>query len=77
MKLNCNICEHEIDIPDTKKVGERIMCPNCFAQTALFKHKGKPVLACALCKDQEFDPLNCSECERRRDLKKIYEEGNL
>lgn len=77
IKIKCHICENDIELPDKVKEGERVTCPSCFAQTAVFKHKGKVILACAFCKDEDFDPTNCGKCERRRELKKIYEEGVL
>jgi primosomal protein N' len=77
MNLKCPVCEYKIELPDNIRSGKRITCPNCFAQMALFKYKGKPVLGCALCKDPVFDPGNCEECERRREKKKILEEGVL
>ena len=77
MELKCPVCEFKIELPDNTRSGKRVTCPNCFAQMALFKHKGKQVLGCALCKDPVFDPGNCEECERRREKKKILEEGAL
>ncbi|MFH1386426.1 MAG: hypothetical protein ABIH50_02015 [bacterium] len=81
IKLNCPICEYMIEIVNTvekkKKQKERITCPNCFAQLGLFQHEGKYVLACALCQELVFDPGNCGDCERRREKKRIIEEGKL
>lgn len=77
INLNCPICEHPIELPDSTRAGTRLTCPNCFAQLGLFKHKGKHVLACAMCAEPVFDPANCADCERRREKKKIYEEGTL
>ncbi len=76
-KLKCPICDNVIDIPPEKKEKERITCPNCFAQLALYKHEGKLVFGCAYCKEQVFDPDRCDECERRHDKKKLLEEGLL
>jgi len=75
--MNCPICEHKIEVTEKTKIGERITCLNCFAQLGLFKHKGKLVLACAMCKDPVFNPDNCGECERRRESKALLEEGRL
>ena len=77
MELKCPVCEYPIELPATARAGKRVTCPDCFAQMALFKHKGKALLGCALCKEPVFDPKNCEECERRRDKKKILEEGAL
>jgi len=77
MKLECPVCEVKIELPDNTKPGTRVTCPNCFAQMGLFVHKGTKVLGCALCKEAVFSPDNCEECERRREKKKILEEGAL
>lgn len=77
IKLNCPICENAIELPDNSKEKQRVTCPNCFAQLALYKHNGKHVLGCAICKEPLFDPANCEDCERRREKKKILEEGAL
>ena len=77
MNFNCPICESAIEIPDSAKTGERITCLNCYSQLALYKHKGKHVIGCAVCKESIFDPQNCGDCERRRDKKKLLEEGRL
>jgi len=77
MQLKCPICEYDMEISDRTKLGKRITCPNCFAQLGLFKHEGKQVLACAMCKEPVFDPSKCGDCERRREKKKILEEGRL
>ena len=77
-KMICPICENKIELPGYGKVGDRITCPHCFAQLAIYKHQGKEVLACALCKNPTFDPAECGDCERRREKKKaIIEEGKL
>jgi hypothetical protein len=77
MKLKCNVCESDIDIPENAKPGTRITCPTCFAQLGLHKFEGKLYLGCALCKDVVFDPKACGECERRREKKSILKEGRL
>jgi len=77
IKLTCPICENNIELSDSSKAGSRLTCPACFAQLALFKHQGKHVLGCAMCKEPVFDPGNCGDCERRREKKKILEEGRL
>jgi len=76
-KLNCPVCENEIEIPKEAKEGKRLTCQNCFAQLALYKYKGEKLLACAFCKEPLFDPEQCEGCERRREKKKIIEEGRL
>lgn len=73
----CNVCETEIEIPDNPKHGQRITCPNCFAQMAIYLIKGKHVIGCAICKESIFDPENCENCERRREKKRLLEEGRL
>ena len=77
MQLKCPICENDIEIPDKTEPGKRITCPTCFAQLGLFKHGGVQILGCAICKDPVFDPESCAQCERRREKKKILEEGRL
>jgi len=60
MKLKCKVCEHEIDAAGMKE-GQRLSCPNCFAQLAIYIIKGKKALRCAICKKGE---LECtSDCE--------------
>lgn len=73
----CPICDEEIDIPDKFKRGQRITCPNCFAQLALYVHKGATILGCAICKESIFNPENCENCENRREKKRLLEEGRL
>lgn len=75
---NCPICETGIEIPDKTKGGERLTCPNCFAQLALYKRRGKLVFGCAYCKERVFDPAACDECERRHEKRRqLIEEGRL
>lgn len=76
-KLNCPICEIKIDIADDKNEKGRITCPNCFAQLAVYKHKGRMIFGCAYCKESVFDPARCDECERRHEKKRLLEEGRL
>jgi len=74
----CPICENKIELPANAKAGERLTCPHCFAQLALYHHKGVHLLACALCKNPTFDAAECGDCERRREKKRaIIEEGKL
>ncbi len=75
--MECPICENNIDIAKDAKSGTRITCDNCFAQLALYSHKGKIVLGCAMCKESIFEPENCGNCERRREKKRLLEEGRL
>jgi len=75
--LKCPICETKIELSGDEKPGKRVTCANCFAQLALFKHKGKFMLGCAICKNPLFDPGNCEDCERRREKKRILEAGEL
>ena len=77
IKLNCPICENTIDLPDNSKEKQRVTCSNCFAQLAFYRHNGKPVLGCAICKEPVFDPESCADCERRRERKMLLEEGRL
>jgi hypothetical protein len=73
----CPVCESNIDISVKVKSGERLTCDSCFAQLSLRKHDGKMILACAICKETVFDPGNCEDCERRREKKRLLEEGRL
>jgi primosomal protein N' len=75
--MKCPICETVIEVPDPTREGTRITCPTCFAQLGIFKHKSEHILACAICKEAVFDPDKCADCERRREKKKIIEEGRL
>ena len=76
--LDCPICEANINFSDEAKAGERITCPNCYVQLALYKHRGKQVFGCALCKEPVFDPARCNECERRHEKRRqLIEEGRL
>ncbi|MFC1559945.1 hypothetical protein ACFL4F_02435 [Candidatus Margulisiibacteriota bacterium] len=77
MKLQCPVCEKENELPESTKANERITCLSCSAQLQLYKHKGKNILACALCDEPTFDPEKCDVCERRHELKKLYKEGEL
>lgn len=77
MEIKCPICETKIEIAADARSGQRLTCPNCFAQLAVFSHQGKRVLGCAICKEPLFDPGNCEDCERRRERKKILEAGEL
>ncbi len=76
-EMQCPICEHPIQIPETEKERTRITCPHCFAQLGLRKHKGEWILGCAFCKEPTFDPGDCDECERRHEKKKLIEDGKL
>lgn len=61
-KLKCIVCENNIKVPLKTKPGERLTCPNCFAQLSLEIVKGQRVLRCALCKN---GLLECGEnCEQ-------------
>lgn len=77
MQIQCNVCEFKFEVPNDTKPGARITCPNCFAQLGLYKLQGKLYPGCALCKEPNFDPSKCEDCERRREKKKLYEEGTL
>ena len=73
----CPICESEIEISDDAKIGDRYTCPSCFAQLALYKHRHKMVIGCAICKEENFNPENCEDCSRREEKKRLLEEGRL
>lgn len=73
----CPICDNSFEIADSTKIGERLSCPNCSAQLALRKFRGKKVLTCPTCKEEIFDPQNCEECETKREKKRLLEEGRL
>jgi primosomal protein N' len=77
MNLKCPICETNIEISDTSRKGERVTCTNCYAQLAMHLLKKEPILACAICKEPVFDPANCGDCERRKERKRIIDEGTL
>jgi len=69
-KLKCTVCEHEIELPETVKEGDRFTCPNCFAQLALKIAHGRLVARCAVCQKESLDcPMDCerkySEREKR------------
>ncbi|MBN2058119.1 MAG: hypothetical protein JW782_04940 [Candidatus Saganbacteria bacterium] len=74
-KQNCPICDTPIEI--SSRVGQRLTCPNCSAQLALRKYHGQVVLACAVCREIEFDPSNCEECGHRQEKRRLLEEGRL
>jgi hypothetical protein len=76
-KHKCPVCENPIELTEGAKEGKRVTCPNCFAQLAWHKHKGKFFLACPTCKEAAFDPMNCEECDRRIEKRKLLEEGRL
>ncbi len=76
-KMTCPICENPIELPESAKAKDRITCPNCFAQLALHDVHGKLVIGCALCKEPQFDPENCGNCETRREKQTIIKEGKL
>ena len=76
-KHKCPVCENQIELTEGAKEGKRITCPHCFAQLAWHKHKGKFFLACPTCREEIFDPMNCEECERRIEKRKLLEEGRL
>ena len=73
----CPICESEIEVADNAKTGDRFTCPGCFAQLALYRHKHKIIIGCAICKEAVFNPENCEDCTRRQEKKKFLEEGRL
>ena len=73
----CPICENKIELSDKAKAKDRVTCPTCFAQLALHHVHGKLILGCALCKEPEFDPANCGDCETRHEKKRILTEGAL
>ena len=56
--LKCIVCEKKFEVPLKTKTGERLTCPNCFAQLTLQIAEGKRVLRCAMCKK---DVLECGE----------------
>lgn len=63
-KLKCTVCEAEIEVPLETSEGERVTCPNCFAQLSLRINNGKKQLRCAICSNSKL--LECPEdCERK------------
>lgn len=77
MILSCPICESPIELDDSTKLGDRLTCPACSAQLALYKHKKNLFLTCPTCKEEVFDPANCEDCDRRKEKKKLLDEGRL
>jgi len=63
-KLKCTVCEHEIDVPHSAKDGERITCPNCFAQLMIKIEEGKKTLKCAICNNPLLN-ICPQDCERK------------
>jgi len=61
-KLKCNVCEHRFEVPLKTKAGERITCPNCFAQLSLAIVNGKRTLRCAMCQQGVLECVN--DCEK-------------
>jgi len=62
-KVKCTVCEHEIELPENIKEGDRFTCSNCFAQLALKIIQGRMEARCAVC---PIDVLECPEdCERK------------
>jgi hypothetical protein len=65
IKLKCSVCEADIEIKDSAKVGERFTCPNCFAQLALKMVNGEKVARCAVCAKGK-ETMECTDdCERK------------
>ncbi len=63
-KIRCTVCEHEIELVKDSKEGDRVTCPNCFAQLMLKIEDGKKELKCAVCSNPMLN--NCPpDCERR------------
>lgn len=75
--FKCPICENVIELEEKTPIGQRVTCPNCFAQLALRKHKRKMILTCPTCKEEIFDPQNCEECDHRAEKRKLLDEGRL
>lgn len=64
-KFKCPVCEHEIQLQEGTKDGDRITCPNCFAQLAIKIEEGRKKLKCALCANPKL--ADCKpDCERRQ-----------
>lgn len=77
LKLSCPICEAPVEVPPLVEERTRVTCHNCFAQLAVYRQKDEIILTCAMCKESIFDPENCENCDRRREKKRIFEEGRL
>jgi primosomal protein N' len=75
--ISCPVCENPIEIGKALKEGTRFTCPRCYVQLALYRRGGKWILGCAVCKEENFDPENCEDCERRRERKRNFEQGIL
>ncbi|MBI5700844.1 hypothetical protein HZC34_03230 [Candidatus Saganbacteria bacterium] len=63
-KTKCTVCSHEFELPSNIEDGERVTCPNCFAQLMIKIESGKKLLRCALCGDPNI--AECpGDCEKR------------
>ena len=62
--LKCTVCEHDIEIPEHARDGDRITCPNCFAQLKLIIDKGRKHLRCAVCGNPMLKECP-DDCERK------------
>ncbi len=61
--LECPICDTKIKLSKKTKLNDRVTCPNCYAQLAFKKLKGRLELRCSLC---PYGHAECDEeCERR------------
>lgn len=62
-EVKCPVCDHKMEVADSTKHGDRITCPNCFAQLVFDTTNGKMSARCAMC---EQNKVECSEdCEKR------------
>ena len=63
-KFKCTVCEGEIEVAAGITEGERVTCPNCFAQLSIRIYDGKKQLRCAICSNPKL--LECPvDCERK------------
>ncbi len=63
-KIKCTVCEYDIELPLEIKDGERVTCPNCFAQLKITVTNGRKLLRCAVCSNTMLDSCP-GDCERR------------
>ena len=63
LSIKCTVCEHPIELKEGTSDGERVTCPNCFAQLIVRLDMGRKKLICALCSDPSitYCPPDCGQ----------------
>lgn len=61
--IKCTVCENEFELPHGTKDGDRVTCPNCFAQLMVVIDEGKKQLRCAICSNPLIKecPVDCEK----------------